>query len=416
MGLALIREWFRGVRRVATRLMGLRRIAFAPVIRSLPSPGPRPAATSSPTSTERPAAAETPPPPPALDAFVLRPGGGAGNACLPWTPLPQPSPPAKPALPTAGPPVVVVMDGAMDDKHPALASAWWTNSKEVAGDGVDNDGNGVVDDVHGFNVGATSGDLSTGTSLDHGTHVAGIVAAKSDGSGHAGVAAGQALVMGVGGMYDGCDMLTNFERAVDYVVDMKGRGANVRVVNASFGGAYPDPAAQARWKAAAEKLAAADILFCVATDNGSGTNLNGRPDMPGNLGLPNQVTVTAMDRSNDKLAPFASYGDQVVQIAAVGENVVSTAPGGGRQRMNGTSMATPAVAGAAALAFGINPALTAAQVRDLILQTARKDSDLSGKVSTGGKLDLSALLEAARKTLKPAVAEWGWDWFEQLAA
>ncbi|HYV46966.1 MAG TPA: S8 family serine peptidase, partial [Myxococcaceae bacterium] len=144
-------------------------------------------------------------------------------------------------------------------------------------------------------------------------------------------------------------------------------------------------------------------------------------DLFGNLGLPNEITVAAMDRANDKLAPFSSYGDQVIQIAAVGENVVSTAPGGGRQRMSGTSMATPAVAGAAALAFGINPALTAAQVRDLILQTARQDPDLAGKVSTGGKLDVAALVEAAKRTVKPAAPPvqewgWGWDWFEQLAA
>jgi subtilisin family serine protease len=315
--------------------------------------------------------------------------------------------------------VVVVMDGAMDAKHPALEGSLWTNAGEVAGDGIDNDGNGVVDDVHGFNAGLGTGDLSAGKSLDHGTHVAGVVVAQPDERGRGGgVAAGQALVMGVGGMYDGCDLLTNFERAVDYVVDMKKRGANVRVVNASFGGAYPDPTAQARWKAAAQKLDAADILFCVATDNGSGTNLNGRPDLPGNLGLPNQVTVASMDRANDKLASFSSYGDQVIQIAAVGDNVVSTAPGGGRQRMSGTSMAAPAVAGAAALAFGVNPSLSAAQVRDLILQTARKDPDLAGKVSTGGKLDVSALLEAARRTVRPPVQEWGWgwDWFEQLAA
>ncbi|HYV43841.1 MAG TPA: S8 family serine peptidase [Myxococcaceae bacterium] len=393
------------------------------MIRSLPSPGPRPAA-STPTSAGdgRPGApegSEAPERPLPLDAFVPRPGGDGGNACLPWTPPAPPPPPVTgPAVPPSGPPVVVVMDGAMDEKHQALAGAWWTNAGEIAGDGIDNDGNGVVDDVHGFNVGLGGGDLSAGASLEHGTHVAGIVAAKDDGRGHAGVAAGQALVMGVGGMYDGCDLLTNFERAVDYVVDMKGRGANVRVVNASFGGAYPDPAAQARWKAAVEKLAAADILFCAATDNGSGNNLNGRPDLPGNLGLPNQVTVAAMDRANDKLAPFSSYGDKVIQIAAVGDSVVSTAPGGGRQRMSGTSMATPEVAGAAALAFKINPSLSAAQVRDLILQTARKDPDLAGKVSTGGKLDVNALLEAARRTVRPPVREsgWGWDWFEQLAA
>ncbi|HVE86110.1 MAG TPA: S8 family serine peptidase, partial [Myxococcales bacterium] len=324
------------------------------------------------------------------------------GACFALPPLPAPAPAPGPRATPSGPPVVVVMDGAIDERHPALAGSLWTNPGEVAGDGIDNDGDGVVDDVHGFNVGLGGGDLSAGKSLDHGTHVAGIAAGQDEGAKGRGAQAGQAVVMGVGGMYDGCDLLTNFERAVDYVVAMKDRGANVRVVNASFGGAYPDPGAQARWRAAAEKLARADILLCAATDNGSGTNLNGRPDMPGNLGLPNEVTVTAMDQANDKLATFASYGDQVVQIAAVGENVRSTAPGGGNQKMSGTSMAAPAVAGAAAQAFAINPALTAAQVRDLLLQTAQRDPDLDGKVSTGGKLDVPALLEAARRTLPPS--------------
>jgi subtilisin family serine protease len=309
----------------------------------------------------------------------------------------------------------------------------WINPGEIPGDGLDNDGNGVVDDVHGFNAGFGGGDISVGQSLDHGTHVAGIVVAKDDGSGVKGVAAGQALLMGVGGMYDGSDLLGNFERAVDYVVGMKARGANVRVVNASFGGRFPDPEDQARWRAAADRLAAADILFCVSTDNGGGTNLNGKPDMPGNLGLPNEITVTAMDQANDRLARFASYGDKVIQIAAPGENIRSLAPGGGHRTMSGTSAAAPAVAGAAALAFAMNPSLSAAQVRDLILKSAQKDLDLRGKVSTGAKLNVSALLAAVKRTLprKPPAAPpapaarqavagvevgGGADWFQQLAA
>ncbi len=312
--------------------------------------------------------------------------------------------------------MVVVMDGAMDARHPELMGAMWTNAAEVAGDGVDNDRNGVVDDVHGFNVGLGGGDLGAGKSLPHGTHVAGIAAGKDEGARARGLGTSQAMVMGLAGMYDGSDLLSNFERAVNYVVTMKERGENVRVVNASFGGTYPKVEDQARWKAAAEKLASADILLCAATANGSGSNLNGKPDMPGNLGLANQLTVTAMDQKNDKLAPFASFGDQVVQIAAVGENVRSTAPGGGHRPMSGTSMATPAVAGAAAAAFALNPRLTAPEVRDLILQTARKDRDLTGKVSTGGKLDVPALLEAVRRTLPREEVGLGWAWFDQLAA
>jgi len=408
------------------------------MVRPLPPPGPRPAAAPAAAASKREPQPARPVPvtprPSGLDVFVERPSGEL-NVCAPPPPAPSPPPVLGPRAAPPGPPVVVVMDGALDDRHQALAGSMWTNAAEVAGDGVDNDGNGVVDDVHGFNVGLGGGDLAAGKSLEHGTHVAGIALGKDGGAAARGATAGQALVMGVSGMYDGCDMLTNFERAVDYVVMMKARGANVRVANASFGGSYPKEADQARWKAAAQKLAAADILFCVATDNGSGSNLNGKPDMPGNLGLPNQVTVTATDKANDKLATFASFGDQVVHIAAVGENVSSAAPGGGTRVMSGTSMATPAVAGAAAAAFALNPALTAAQVRDLILQTAQQDADLEGKVSTGGKLDVPSLLEAVRRTLPSAApspeeagetgrgwgelgdwGDWGWDWFDQLAA
>ena len=206
------------------------------MIFSLPKPGPRPVAAAASSAA---AVAEAPSATP-LDAFVPRPGGDGANACRAWDPPPAPAPLPGTKVTPPGPPVVVVMDGAIDVQHPALAGSLWTNPGEIAGDGIDNDGNGVVDDVHGFNVGLGNGDLTAGKSLDHGTHVAGIVVAQPDGRGHGGVAAGQAVVMGVGGMYDGCDLLTNFERAVDYVVDMKNRGANVRVVNASFGGAYPD--------------------------------------------------------------------------------------------------------------------------------------------------------------------------------
>lgn len=383
---------------------------------STPSTSPAPAKASG--QGQRPAQAP--------DDFVARPPRLTGSAppVTGASPPPPATAPTRPAL--SGPPVVVVMDGAIDDEHPALMRSLWVNHGEVAGDGLDNDGNGVADDVHGFNAGLGGGDVSAGSSLDHGTHVAGIVVAQDDRAGVRGVAAGKALVMGVGGMYEGEDLLGNFERAVDYVVDMKARGANVRVVNASFGGRFEDPKAQARWKAAAEKLAAADILFCVSTENGGGSNLNGKPDMPGNLGMPNQITVTAMDQANDRLARFASYGDQVVQIAARGENVRSTVAGGAVRSMSGTSMATPAVAGAAALAFAMNPSLSAAQVRDLILRSAQRDADLRGKVSTGGKLNVGALMAAVKRTLPPPAPARalggevkvgdGADWFRQLAA
>ncbi|MDY7225894.1 S8 family peptidase [Hyalangium rubrum] len=309
-------------------------------------------------------------------------GGQVGGS----EPKPKPS----------GAPVIAVFDGGVDAKHSDLDGAMWTNPGEVEGDGIDNDNNGIKDDIHGFNVGFNSGDPMKGAGADHGTHVAGIIAAEDNGEGNTGVAAGKAQILSVGGLYDGKDLLTNFERAVDYVVDMKSKGANIRAVNASFGDEYRDAASQARWKTAVQKLADADILLVAATANGNGSNMNKVQDFPANVDMPNVITVASMDKRNDKLASFSSHGDKVVELAAVGEDVLSTVPGGGWEEMSGTSMATPRVAATAALMFAENPNLTAAQVRDMLVKTVEVDPDLKGKVSTSGKLDIDAAVAAAK--------------------
>jgi subtilisin family serine protease len=311
---------------------------------------------------------------------------------------------AKPPVKPSGPPVVAIFDGGVDTKHTDLDGALWTNPGEVAGDGIDNDNNGIQDDLHGFNVGFNSGDPMQGAGTDHGTHVAGIIAAEDNGQGNTGVAAGKAQILSVGGLYDGNDLLTNFERSVDYVVDLKNKGANIRAVNASFGDEYRDAASQKRWNAAVQKLAGADILLVAATANGNGSNMNKVKDFPANVDLPNVITVASMDKKNDKLASFSSHGDKVVELAAVGEDVLSTVPGNRWEQMSGTSMATPRVAATAALMFAENPDLTAAQVRELLVKTVAVDPDLKGKVSTGGKLDIEAAVAAARASAAAAFA------------
>ncbi|SEM46561.1 Subtilase family protein [Stigmatella aurantiaca] len=349
---------------------------------------------------------------PGQNTFVDRPTGLRPAATLlssperaPVAPLARTSsvdgqPPVKPS----GPPVVAIFDGGVDTKHTDLDGALWTNPGEVAGDGLDNDGNGIKDDLHGFNVGFNSGDPMQGAGTDHGTHVAGIIAAEDNGEGNTGVAAGKAQVLSVGGLYDGNDLLTNFERSVDYVVDLKNKGANIRAVNASFGDEYRDAASQKRWNAAVQKLAGADILLVAATANGNGSNMNKVKDFPANVDLPNVITVASMDKKNDKLASFSSHGDKVVELAAVGEDVLSTVPGNKWEEMSGTSMATPRVAATAALMFAENPDLTAAQVRDMLVKTVEVDPDLKGKVSTSGKLDIEAAVASARASAAAAFA------------
>lgn len=300
-----------------------------------------------------------------------------------------------PPVPPTGEPVIVVLDGGVDYRHTDLDGSMWVNTGEIAGDGIDNDNNGVVDDIHGFNVGFNSGDPMLGDGTDHGTHVAGIIAAEDNGTGVTGLAAGKAKIMSIGGLYDGNDLLTNFERSVDYIVDMKRRGVNIRAVNASFGDEYRTQAEQQRWFNAIKKLADADILLVAATANGHGSNMNNVPDFPANVDLPNVITVASMDRNNDKLARFSSYGDRVVELAAVGEDVLSTVPGNGFKRMSGTSMATPKVTATAALIFAKNPSLSAAEVRQILMDTVDYDRDLEGKVSTKGKLNTAAAVARA---------------------
>jgi subtilisin family serine protease len=297
-------------------------------------------------------------------------------------------------------PVVVVFDGGVDHSHTDLDDAMWRNPGEIADDGLDNDGNGYVDDVFGAHVATLSGEPFQGRFTEHGTHVAGIIAAEDNLSGNTGIAAGRAEVMSVSGIFEG-DPIGATERAVDYVLRMKQEyGVNVRVLNVSWGIERPRPDEVEAYERIFRKLADADILVVAATSN-SGRDTDGESVVPAYLELPNVITVAAMDRNNDKLFPLSSFGATEVDIAAPGENILSTVPSrppflNPHHIRSGASMAAPHVAGAAALLFEANPQLTAIEVRDILLATAAPDPDLVGKVATGGKLDVSAALHCVR--------------------
>ncbi|MBN8722377.1 MAG: proprotein convertase P-domain-containing protein [Acidobacteria bacterium] len=309
------------------------------------------------------------------------------------------TPPPPPPPPQQGREVVVaVFDGGVDYNHTDLDGNMWVNRREVAGDGIDNDNNGVVDDVFGINTSNNTGDPFKGSGTDHGTHVAGIIAAEDNGTGTTGVAAkSNVKIMSVGGMYDGAgtrDLLDNFEAGVNYVVKMKEQGVNVRVINCSFAKIYDDPASQARWNAALDKLAAADIML-VASGGNTGRNVNDLNRFPNNARQPNILTVAALDTTGGKLASFSSFGDRVVELAAPGEKILSTVPGNKYEEFDGTSMAAPHVAAAASILFSKYPTMTAVQAREIILSTVELDPDLEGKVSTKGKLDIAAAVAKA---------------------
>lgn len=319
--------------------------------------------------------------------------------------------PKDPAAPK-GPPVVVVLDGGVEATHMDLKDAMWRNAGEIEGDGIDNDENGYVDDVFGINVAAKNGAVADGDGTDHGTHVAGIIAAADNQKGNTGVAAGRAQVMAIGGIYEGNELIDNYEAAVDYVIDQKvNKGVNVRIVNASFGEDVKDPAELARWDAATRRLLAEDILVVAATANDYGSDMDKVPgDRPSNSDLPNVLVVASLDKKLEKLANFSSQGAKTVDLAAPGQDILSTVPRGRWSQMSGTSMATPHVAATAALMLEANPGLKATELAELIKKTVELDEDLTGKVLTGGKLDIAAAVKAARDLLPADLDEAVVDW------
>jgi len=284
--------------------------------------------------------------------------------------------------------VVAVIDSGLDVTHPDLAANVWTNPREIAGDGLDNDGNGFVDDVHGWDF--ANHDADPADDDGHGTHVAGTIGAVGDNAiGVTGVN-WQVSIMGLKFLdAAGNGFTSNAVAAVTYATRMRRDfGVNVVAINASWGGG-------ARSKALAAAIAAggrAGILFVTAAGNESSNN-DRTPAYPANYGDDAVISVAAIDRSN-RLAAFSNFGATTVDLAAPGVAIRSTVPGGGYATFSGTSMAVPFVTGTVALLAAANPRATAADIRRAILSTTRPVAALAGKVVSGGLLNAAAAVRA----------------------
>jgi subtilisin family serine protease len=260
----------------------------------------------------------------------------------------------------AGVTVAVIDSGAKID-HPDLAPNIWTNFDEVPGDGVDDDRNGFVDDVHGvdFTTGAPGQDLTDGAG--HGTHVAGIIAAAANGVGVVGVAP-KAKIMVVK-VLDAqlAGTTVGVAAAIRYAA---ANGA--RIINLSLRGTVPDP----RLNEAIAAAAAANALVVVGAGNDA-RDIDTQPVYPASIAAPNLVSVAATTPQDGRaIADFSNFGQLTVQLAAPGDAILSTSNTGGWIDESGTSMASPMVAGVAALMLGANPRLGAADLRALLLQNA----------------------------------------------
>jgi subtilisin family serine protease len=277
--------------------------------------------------------------------------------------------------------VVAVLDSGMQLDHPDLAANLWTNRAELPGNGIDDDHNGYVDDVHGADVLDTDGNLDD--DLGHGTHVAGIVAAVAgNGVGGAGLAP-RARIMPIK-IFD-AEREGNAEllaRGIAYAV-----AEGARIINVSATGA-----ASSRELDAAIAAAEASGATIVAAAGNDGRDIDLRPTFPAASPSAAVLSVTATSESGG-LAAFANRGLRNVDLAAPGARILSTTPGSRFVERSGTSMAAPFVSGALALLAAARPDLGQARLRDVLRETAGRPRSLLGLLGAG-TLDAGAAMHA----------------------
>jgi uncharacterized repeat protein (TIGR01451 family) len=274
--------------------------------------------------------------------------------------------------------VVAVIDSGMDMAHEDLAANIWTNPGEIPGNGIDDDGNGYVDDVHGWDFSRDDNDPSDteAACMGHGTHTSGTVGAVgNNGIGVTGVN-WDVKVMPLKIFRTYLKVLCSASSAdiidaVEYAADM-----GVRVSNNGYGGGS---FSQAEYDA----ILASRSIFVAAAGN-KGRNNDSTPSYPASYTLDNVIAVAATDH-NDAPASFSNYGIQSVDLSAPGVNILSTLPGNTYDYYDGTSMASPHVAGAVGLLIGYDPSLTNREIKWRILY----GTDYIGiPVLSGGRLNV----------------------------
>jgi subtilisin family serine protease len=285
--------------------------------------------------------------------------------------------------------VVAVIDAGVDLSHPDLAPNAWINTREVPNNGIDDDGNGYVDDINGWNYVTGHATPYNDPNVDwHGTHVSGTIGAVGNNQiGISGIA-WHVKLMALKFIGASTGSTADAVKAINYVIDQKRRGTNVRVINASWGG----ESGPASLKTAIQDAGNAGILFVCAAgngdDNGVGIDMDSTPNYPAawSAQVSTMIAVAAVD-STDSMTSFSNYGATTVQVAAPGSYTLSTTPNGGYGLGLGTSMSCPHVSGVAALLFAHEPSLGPAQARRRIVETADPLPTLIGHVASGGRVN-----------------------------
>ena len=279
---------------------------------------------------------------------------------------------------------VGVIDTGLQVRHIDLNQNAWTNPYESV-NRRDDDGNGYIDDINGWDFDGNDRTVYDGTQDSHGTHVAGTIGAKGGNS--TGVAGVNWNVKLISAKFLGSNggTLANAIKAIDYITDLKTRhGLNIVATNNSWGGGGFSQLLQD----AIERANQAEILFVAAAGN-SGSNNDSTPSYPASYDNDNIIAVASITNNGD-MSNFSNFGATTVDIGAPGSNIWSTVPsrwnGSTYTFYNGTSMATPHVTGAIALYASAHPNATASEIKNAILSNAIPTPSLEGLTVTGGRL------------------------------
>lgn len=297
--------------------------------------------------------------------------------------------------------VVAVIDGGIDVAHSDLKDNIWINKGEIAGNQIDDDGNGYVDDVNGWNAFNDTGNINSDF---HGTHVAGIIGAKgNNGVGLAGIN-WNIKIMGISGSSGDTKTVL---KAYNYILkqkklylDTNGRlGANIVSTNSSFGVDYADCSSSdyRLWNEVYDELGKVGILNATATINDE-IDVDVEGDVPTGCKSDSIISVTNTNSNNEKYQ-FSGYGARSIDLGAPGTDILSTVPDNGYELLTGTSMSTPHVAGAIAFLHGLknkaflkirkeNPKKGALLIKKILMESVDKNSTLKEKTVSGGKLNL----------------------------
>lgn len=274
--------------------------------------------------------------------------------------------------------IVAIIDSGVDYEHEDLKDNVWRNQDEIVGDNIDNDNNGYVDDVYGWNFCDCSPNILSVQNrayLNHGTHCAGIICASINQTGIAGIAGDcdiKYMNLKVLDNENATGQVENVVKAIQYAEKM---GANI--CNMSFSTTEKSEKLE-------EVIRNSKMLFVVAAGNGAkwGSNIDSKPVYPASYSYSNLISVANL-RWNGTLHKQSNYGSKSVDIAAPGTDIYSTISNNEYAYSTGTSMATPFVSGVTALIYSQNDTCTASEVKSWICLSSTKSVKLEGKVSSG---------------------------------